>query len=160
MHSFVVGTRIENFEFFYCCPCELVQFIYEVLDSVGIRGLCTEFWRRSNTTTVFTWGEGSLTRAHTVVTDVDELKMNAARLCHINNAAENKIWKKRHTHTPRKEKDQNPHSESSDPPIQLRVGEQLQWQLNCQLLCVWFAKVRASVYDYVCVCVCVCLWFA
>lgn len=33
---------------------------------------------------------GSLTRAHTVLTDVDELKMNAARLCHINKAADKK----------------------------------------------------------------------
>lgn len=33
---------------------------------------------------------GSLTRAHTVLTDVDELKMNAARLCHINKVADNK----------------------------------------------------------------------
>lgn len=39
--------------------------------------------------------KGSLTRAHTVLTDVDELKMNAARLCHINKVADKKKAKKK-----------------------------------------------------------------
>lgn len=38
--------------------------------------------------------KGSLTRAHTVLTDVDELKMNAARLCNINKVADKKKPKK------------------------------------------------------------------
>lgn len=39
--------------------------------------------------------KGSLTRAHTVLTDVDELKMNAARLCNINKVADKKKVKKK-----------------------------------------------------------------